>query len=93
MVSVQCTVSIPDTVGADTAIIPVALGFYHQPTHTKFDVLLTIEGDRLSYSQFVYFYGSIKEHHLTDTIQLTLLHKYQPIRRLVAAVVDMIDNQ
>ncbi|PJF16805.1 hypothetical protein PSACC_03367 [Paramicrosporidium saccamoebae] len=93
VVGVQCTVAIPDLIGPDTCVIPIALGFYHQSSRAKFDLLLTLDAERLSYSQFVYFYGAVKEHHVMDIVQLTLMHKYQPIRRLVAAIQEAIDNQ
>jgi hypothetical protein len=92
VVGVRCTVSIPDLIGPDTCVIPIALGFYHQSSRAKFDLLLTLDAERLSYSQFVYFYGAVKEHHVMDVVQLTLMHKYQPIRRLVAAIQEAIDN-
>jgi hypothetical protein len=92
VVGVQCTVSIPDTLGISTDAVPVALGFYHPDSRTKFDILLAIDGERLCYSQFVSFYGVVQERHVVDAVQLSLQNKYQPVKRLVAAVTDAVNQ-
>lgn len=93
IVGVQCTVSIPETLGPQLEAVPLALGFYHAPSRVKFDLLLTVDGDRLAYSQFVPFAGGLQEHHLVDAVNLSLLQKWHPIRRLVTAVTEIIEQQ
>lgn len=92
MAGVQCIVSIPETIGANTDCVPLALGFYHAASHTKFDILLTFDGSQIYYSQFVHFYGKVLEQHVVDGINLALQHKYQPVKRLVASVVDIMEH-
>lgn len=97
--SVQCTVSIPppETISSSASALPIALGFLHAPTRAKFDLLFTIEaladGPTLLYSQFVHFAGHIQEHHVRDAVHLSLSHRFQPVRRLVAAVSDILDSR
>lgn len=98
IVSVQCTVSIPtpETLSPHTGSVPIALGFLHARTRAKFDLLFTIDalpdGNALSYSQFVHFAGRIQEHHVRDAVQLSITHRFQPVRRLVTAVSDILDS-
>ena len=92
LVGVQCTVSIPDALSPATDVVPIALSFYHEAPRTKFDVLLTLDGEQLAYSQFVAFYGQVGERHLVDVVHLALQNRYFPIRRLVTAVLEAIDQ-
>lgn len=99
LVGVQCTVEIPDGL-ADTpkdplaeAAVPVTLGFYHQNTRTKFDLVLSITASTISYSRFVFFYGPVQEHDILDAANLSLTAKFHPIRRLTTAILEVIDSR
>lgn len=94
VVGVQCQVTIPETIAPETESVPIALGFLHPASRTKFDLLLTVDGGGgLSYSQFVHFYGPIQEHHVLDQVKMALQAKHGQARRAVAAVMDIIDDQ
>lgn len=85
--------SIPESLGPQLEAVPLALGFYHAQNKIKFDLLLTVDGDTLSYSQFVPFAGNLQEDSLVDVINLSLMQKWHPIRRLVTAVTEIIEQQ
>lgn len=93
VVGVQCQVTIPETIAPETESVPIALGFLHPTPRTKFDLLLTVDGEGLSYSQFVHFYGTIQEHHVLDQVKMALQAKHGQVRRAVAAVMEVIDDQ
>lgn len=91
-VSVKCTVSIPSN--CFTNVVPISLGFFsnRQSKQCKFDILLSLDADKLEYSQFVLFYGTIVESDLKDSICLALNDKFYPIKKLVSCIVDIIES-